>query len=78
MLCPSCNSQRVIKNGFARGRQRFRCLRCRSTFYDANTRREIALKKLRRTLETLEFEKEVEHWFEVKVIGNKQTQIMQT
>jgi len=64
MLCPDCNSQRVIKNGFARGKQRFRCLRCRSTFYDAKTRREIALKKLDRVIAAIALEEEVETWFD--------------
>ncbi len=36
--CPSCNSDRVVKNGSSRGKSKYRCKVCGRTFYDASHR----------------------------------------
>jgi Transposase and inactivated derivatives, IS1 family len=37
--CPSCKSDKVIKNGSSRGKTKYKCIVCRRTFYDANSHR---------------------------------------
>jgi len=37
--CPSCKSDKVIKNGSSRGKTKYKCNVCRRTFYDANSHR---------------------------------------
>jgi transposase len=46
-ICKSCKSELVVKNGFVRGKQRFRCKNCGLTFVegDARTNEKIAAKK---------------------------------
>lgn len=34
MNCPRCNSNHVIKQGFARGKQQYLCKDCKRYFYD--------------------------------------------
>lgn len=46
-ICKSCKSELVVKNGFVRGKQRFRCKNCGLNFVegDARTNEKIAAKK---------------------------------
>ena len=46
-ICKNCKSASVVKNGFVRGKQRFRCKDCLFNFVegDARTNEKIAAKK---------------------------------
>jgi len=35
-LCPSCNSNKVIKNGSSRGKAKYKCKTCGRTFYQTS------------------------------------------
>jgi transposase-like protein len=37
--CPQCNNQNIIKNGFAKGRQRFKCKQCNYQFTNLSQER---------------------------------------
>lgn len=37
--CPSCNSNRVVKNGSSRGKAKYKCKACGKTFYDVTSHR---------------------------------------
>lgn len=37
--CPSCNSNRVVKNGSSRGKAKYKCKACGRTFYDVTSHR---------------------------------------
>jgi transposase len=36
--CKKCNSQNCCKNGFVRGKQRFKCLNCKYNFVEGDSR----------------------------------------
>jgi hypothetical protein len=46
-ICKNCKSASAVRNGFVRGKQRFRCKDCGSNFVegDARTNEKIAAKK---------------------------------
>ena len=37
--CPQCNTEKIVKNGFVKGRQRFKCKECQYQFTNLSTER---------------------------------------